>query len=104
LVTLVVAPQQANAQSLNPLSLSYATCKPVEWLVVRSLPVCDLNYTPTIKTQTRAVVVDDELERLLDCIIVRESNNNAMAINPMDTDGHPKYGLMQFHYPTFVEC
>ncbi len=103
LVTLGFAPQQANAQSLNPLSLSYATCKPVEWLVVRSLPVCDLNYTPTIKTQIRAVIVDDELEKLLDCIWEKESGRGKNMIG----DNGLAFGHYQIHldkHPVSYDC
>jgi len=64
--------------------------------VARSLPVCDQNYIPTIKTQTRAVVADDELERLLDCIWEKESScgKNMVGDN----------GLAIGHYQIHIHC
>jgi hypothetical protein len=32
-----------------------------------------------------------------------ESNNNPLAYNPMDSDGLPAFGLLQFKRGTFVE-
>lgn len=39
-----------------------------------------------------------ELKKLADC----ESEFDEKAINPKDTDGHPKYGLFQYHIPTWL--
>ena len=37
----------------------------------------------------------------LDCMIQIESGGNPEAYNPKDTDGRPKYGLLQFDSRTF---
>src|SRR3990167_2787454 len=39
----------------------------------------------------------ERLEKIIAC----ESQFNPDAFNPKDTDGHPKYGLLQFYKPTF---
>ena len=42
----------------------------------RELPVCAIGkYNPPIRTETRATIVDDPMERLLDCIAEKESSN-----------------------------
>ena len=38
---------------------------------------------------------------LIECLAMAESSNNEEAVNPMDTDGRPKYGLLQFDARTF---
>jgi hypothetical protein len=40
-------------------------------------------------------------EKLIDCLIYYESKGNEEAVNPCDTDGRPKYGLLQFDTRTF---
>jgi len=40
---------------------------------------------------------------LISCLSSYESQGNPKAFNPKDTDGYPKYGLLQFHKPTFQE-
>ena len=42
----------------------------------REAKVCAVGkYTPPVRPQTRATIVDDEMERLLDCIAENESSN-----------------------------
>jgi len=41
--------------------------------------------------------------KLIDCLIRCESQHNTQAINPRDTDGFPKFGLLQFHEDTWKE-
>src|SRR3990167_778019 len=41
---------------------------------------------------------DVVLQKVIDC----ESQGNIYAFNPKDSDGFPKYGLLQFHLPTFL--
>lgn len=42
----------------------------------RELPVCAIGkYIPPARPQTRATIVDDEMERLLDCLAEKESSN-----------------------------
>ena len=38
---------------------------------------------------------------ILDCIIQLESGGNEKAYNPMDIDGFPRFGLLQFFMPTW---
>ena len=38
---------------------------------------------------------------VVDCMISRESGGSPKAYNPKDTDGRPKYGLLQFDSRTF---
>lgn len=61
---------------------------------------------PTLKEQIElyARSVADKYDisyKRLSKIIVCESNWNPQAYNPKDTDGFPKFGLLQFHKPTF---
>jgi hypothetical protein len=39
-----------------------------------------------------------ELKKLADC----ESGSTESAVNPKDVDGFPKYGLFQYHVPTWL--
>jgi len=59
----------------------------------------------TPKAQPSATVGQGEIyeKRVLACIIGKESSGNEEALNPHDTDGFPKFGLLQFHYFTFEE-
>jgi len=42
----------------------------------RELPVCAIGkYTPPVRPQALATIVDDPMERLLDCIAEKESSN-----------------------------
>ena len=84
------------AQAQSPLVLQNGVCKAVEWPVARSLPVCDINYIPAIKTQTRAVIVDNDLERLLDCIWEKESSRGKNMIGDN--------GLAIGHYQIHIHC
>jgi hypothetical protein len=42
----------------------------------REAKVCAVGkYTPSVRPQTRATIVDDDMERLLDCLAKKESSN-----------------------------
>ena len=53
-------------------------------------------YVPEI--QTLGIKIGTSI---LDCMIEKESGGNPKAYNPYDTDGRPKYGLLQFDSRTF---
>ena len=40
-------------------------------------------------------------EWLINCLIREESGGDETAINPMDVDGRPKFGLLQYDSRTF---
>ena len=49
-----------------------------------------------VKTASR---IDDSVLKL---VVACESGGDPLAYNPKDTDGYPKYGILQFHLPTFL--
>lgn len=38
---------------------------------------------------------------ILECVVQFESGGNEKAYNPMDIDGYPRFGLLQFYLPTW---
>jgi len=56
--------------------------------------------TPILPYKTTNLVSNNDfvLKKVIDC----ESGGNIWAYNPKDVDGYPKYGLLQFHLPTFI--
>ncbi len=38
---------------------------------------------------------------ILECVVQKESGGNEKAYNPADTDGFPRFGLLQFYMPTW---
>lgn len=57
-------------------------------------------YSPTLPYKTSNLIsnTDFVLQKVIDC----ESGGDIWAYNPKDVDGYPKYGLLQFHLPTFI--
>lgn len=53
---------------------------------------------PFIWHQTASRINDNVLNLVVAC----ESGGDPNAYNPKDTDGFPKFGLLQFHLPTFL--
>lgn len=56
--------------------------------------------TPTLPYKIKKIAPQNDfvLQKVIDC----ESGGKVDAYNPKDTDGYPKYGILQFHLPTFI--
>ena len=60
------------------------------------------NYPTRLPTNGVLAVAGDYTE-LLNCLIYYESTGNERAFNPKDTDGRPKFGLLQFGWKEFQD-
>ena len=68
--------------------------------------VCKIGkYLPEIKTQVLGVRIEPIVSKneILNCLIKLESSGIETKINPHDTDGNPRYGLLQYYLPTWYE-
>ena len=78
---------------------------------ILSIPLIAFNFSSNLASNTPEPPKVDivawqdlvpENDYVLKRIIQEESSGNPEAINPKDTDGFPKYGLLQYHLPTFL--
>lgn len=69
---------------------------PEPFAVIEPLPPLEtpLILTPTLKSEAQETWLAD--------LIICESHGNPEAINPLDRDGTPSYGLLQFKPSTFT--
>lgn len=109
LVTLWLLPQQTFAQSVFILKESKFYSFPV-----KQRCICEINkYIPPIIPHVYANIVESKIlenkntvvskNEILNCLIKLESSGIETKINPHDTDGNPRYGLLQYYLPTWYE-
>jgi len=64
-------------------------------------------YVPEIKTRSFATMVYSEQfktnNEILNCLMMLESSGIETKVNPRDTDGKPRYGLLQYSIETWNE-
>jgi hypothetical protein len=74
----------------------------------REAKVCAVGkYTPPVRPQTRATIVDDEMERLLDCIAENESSNGKNLYGDYRNGIPMAYGHYQIwlkYHPIGYDC
>jgi hypothetical protein len=57
--------------------------------------------SPNVSSKSILVSGIGDNRGLIECLAKVESSNDEKAVNPMDTDGRPKFGLLQFDARTF---
>jgi len=88
-------------QYLIVLSISYSILLAVAWSVGDTPKGENLTATSTIVVEEKEVLQTEAREAWLVLLIECESSGNPNAINEIDRDGTPSYGLLQFKPSTF---
>jgi hypothetical protein len=93
-----------------PTENTEAIVMPSRMVLVDSNSIVGISSPESPNLASRADIISD-IDRtysergddrgLIECLARVESTNNEKAVNPMDTDGRPKFGLLQFDARTF---
>jgi len=76
-----------------------------EMLIIENNTLVSVSPPFLIKGESLATLHDKPIvfEELIECMIGDESGSTTDAYNPKDTDGKPKYGILQYGKDTFKE-